>query len=56
MAKKPPKPEDKVKCVDCKFCPGIIENHLVDCFSKEANPGGYKKGCWEHVCSSFQKK
>lgn len=56
MAKKPPIPEDKVRCVDCKFCSGAVVNFLVDCRNIEANPGRFKKGCWEHACSYFQKK
>lgn len=46
----------KVKCVDCIFCPGVIENHLVDCSNDKANPGGFKKGCWEHFCKYFKTK
>lgn len=45
-----------VRCIDCYFCPGVVVNHLVDCDNSQANPGGYKKGCWEHPCRHFKAK
>lgn len=57
MAKKSVKNQEvKVLCVDCIFCPGEVVNYLVECNNEKANPGGYKKGCWEHVCRYFVSK
>lgn len=55
MAKKLQKEEPKVFCKDC-FFGGTVENYLIDCSNKQANPDGYKKGCWAHVCRYYEKK
>ncbi|MDR2009943.1 MAG: hypothetical protein LBQ22_05630 [Bacteroidales bacterium] len=51
MAKKKVKEEG----VNCSFG-GSVENFLIDCSNKEANPGGYKKGTWEHICKHYKEK
>ncbi|KAA6303143.1 MAG: hypothetical protein EZS26_000746 [Candidatus Ordinivivax streblomastigis] len=45
----------KVFCKNC-FFGGNIENHLIDCSNKQANPGGYKMGCWEIICKHYKQK
>lgn len=53
MAKKIEEP--KVMCQECKFG-GIVDNFLIDCSSKDANPDGYKKGTWAKACKYYVKK
>jgi hypothetical protein len=45
----------KVFCKNCHWG-GNIENYLIDCHNKQANPGGFKMGCWEKPCNYFKKK
>ena len=45
-----------VKCLDCAYCDGKVENYLTNCNNKTLNPNGYKKGLWAHPCDYFKKK
>ena len=56
MAKKAKQEEVLVKCLDCHFCSGEVNNFLTDCSSKEANPYNYKKGLWEKPCKYYKHK
>lgn len=55
MAKKVKPEVTKVYCRECIHS-GEENNHLIDCFNKQANPGGYKMGCWARECNKYGKK
>jgi hypothetical protein len=56
MAKKIETQLPEIRCEDCKNSLGKVENHLIGCSDKNANPGGYKMGNYPRRCRYFTKK
>lgn len=56
MAKKQGIAVPKIRCSDCKKAVGEVNNYLIGCSDKNANPGGFKMGTYPRWCEYFIKK
>lgn len=45
-----------IRCSDCKNSIGEVENYLVGCSNKHANPNNAKVGTYPRTCEFFKRK
>jgi len=45
-----------VDCKLCQFSNGIVDNCMLECSNKLANPKGHKVGSWLKECRHYKKR